>query len=182
MPMTCKICAHKDRAAIDRAIVENDSLRSIAKQYLVSASAVNRHKKHIPKALTSAKRAAERTAANSLLNRVEKLVGRCERLLDSAEAAREWGAAASAAREIRGSIELLAKLGGELQSGGARVAIAIAQIQNLNIADLTREQLGALYDRVNAEKIREVAEMSDAQLEAEIERLSRQFALPPHVP
>lgn len=167
--MTCKICAHEDRASIDTAIVENTSLRGIAKQFGVSASAVDRHKKkHIPKALASAKRAEEVGGATTLLSRIERIVSRCETMFDRADAAGEWRAAASMAREIRGSLELLGKLSGELQSGGARIAITVAQIQTINIADLTKEQLGALYDRVQAERIREFAAMTDEELDREI--------------
>ena len=165
MAMVCKICSHPERAAIDRAIVEQRSLRDIASQYGISRSSVDRHKSHIPKALANAKKAETVAESNSLLSRVENWISRCERLFDRAEAAGEWSGAASAAREVRSNLELLGKLNGELQTAGARVDITVA---NINLGALTPEQKEALYSRLKSEQFKH---LSDEQLDAEIERL-----------
>src|SRR6266567_1808760 len=119
--MTCKICSRPDRAAIDKAIVDQRSLRDIAGQYGVSRSAVDRHKPHIPKALSKAKQAETVAESTSLLSRVEKLMARCEHIYETAIEAGELTGAVGATREIRGCLELLAKLSGELKPGGVTV-------------------------------------------------------------
>lgn len=167
--MTCRICSHPDRSAIDRALVGQRPLRDIAGQFGVHRSSLDRHKKHIAEELTKAKQAEEVTEATSLLSRVEMLMSRCETIYERALQAGKWMGAAAAAREIRGCLELLGKLQGELQSP-SRVSITLATIQNLDVAALTREQVSALYDRVQAEELRSVRQMSDAELDEGINR------------
>jgi hypothetical protein len=137
------------------------SLRDIAKQFGINGSSVHRHKKHIPKALTTARQAETVAESTSLLSRVERLMLKCEVLCDSATAARNWSGAAAAAREIRGCLELLGKISGELQSNGARVAINIASFANLDIGSLTEQQMNALHDRL-------MSTMTDEQLDADL--------------
>ena len=167
---SCKVCIHPDRATIDKEIVTGRSLRDIAGQRGFSRSSVDRHKSHIPKALTKAKHAETVAESNSLLSRVERLMTRCETIYDRSMDAGEMSGAAAAAREMRGCLELLGKLNGELQTTG-RVQINFATIQNLDVASLTQEQVGALYDRVQAERIREIKQLSDAELDQQIENL-----------
>jgi len=166
--MTCRICSSPDRAGIDKALVEGRSLRDIAGQYAVHRSSLDRHKAHIAQKLTKAKQAEQVTEATSLLSRVEGLMSRCETIYERALKAGKWMGAAAAAREIRGCLELLGKLQGELQS--SRVTITLATIQNLDVAALSREQVCALYERVQAEGLRSVRQLSDSELDAEIKR------------
>jgi len=44
MPMTCKVCGHKKRLEIDRALLEGTSLRDIARRTGATASSLQRHK------------------------------------------------------------------------------------------------------------------------------------------
>ena len=44
MPRTCTICHHSQRAEIEAALVENQSLRDIAGQFRTGKSAVARHR------------------------------------------------------------------------------------------------------------------------------------------
>lgn len=119
----CGICSHPERAAIDAALVDGTSLRAIAGQYGTTKSALDRHRKHIPTALTKAKQAAEVADATSLLSRVERLVSRCETICEKAMAEGEWTPAVSATRELRGCLELIGKLSGELKQPGVNVDI-----------------------------------------------------------
>lgn len=168
----CSICNHAERAEIDRALIESVPLRTIeARHHGTTRSALDRHRKHIPAALTQARRAIEASAADSLLSRVEKLLSRSERLLDQAEAAQEWTGAVAAAREIRSSLELLGKLRGELQTPGARLAVSLTQIHSIDISALSKEQVGLIYDRIERESIREIDRMSNEELEAELAQL-----------
>jgi hypothetical protein len=46
MPRPCSICAHLNRAIIDAALEAGQSLRTVAGQFAVSKSSVDRHQKH----------------------------------------------------------------------------------------------------------------------------------------
>jgi hypothetical protein len=58
----------------------------------------------------------EHEGATSLLNRVESLIGRTETLLECAEQDGKVSAALAAVRELRGLLELLGKVSGELDT------------------------------------------------------------------
>lgn len=63
--MTCTICKHEMRPEIESALVTGSSLRNIAKQFLVSHSAVNRHRKCVADMLEAGRKAiATQTAIN----------------------------------------------------------------------------------------------------------------------
>jgi transposase-like protein len=113
----CSICNHQNRSAIDRSLVDGASLRTIARQFGTSSSALDRHRKHLAPALTVAKHATVVTEATSLLSRVEKIMSRCELIAEAATRERDWMPAVAASRELRGCLELLGKLSGEIQSG-----------------------------------------------------------------
>ncbi len=172
--MTCKLCSRLDRGEIDKALVDQRSLRDIAGQFQISRSALDRHKKHIPKALTKAKQAETVAETTTLLSRVEKLAGRCETMVAKAEDAGDWRGAAGAARELRGCLELLGKLNGELQANGARVAINFGDVTKIDVHALSQEQLAALYDRVTAAMAADVRRMTDSEIS---DRLAKYAAL-----
>ena len=121
---SCTLCSHAQRAQIDACLVSNGSLRDIAGQFAVSRSALDRHKKHIPRALTVAKQAEEVAEATTLFQEVQGLLKRATRIADDAERARKLSVALQGVREIRGVLELLGKLSGELQTG-TRIGIGI---------------------------------------------------------
>jgi hypothetical protein len=110
----CTICASPKRAKIDAALVVGGSLRDVAGQFGLSRSAAHRHQEHVPKSLARAKQAREVAEAGTLLGRVETLIRDCRKIAQKAQKAREWHAAVSALREVRGCRELLGELSGEL--------------------------------------------------------------------
>jgi hypothetical protein len=118
MPRKCTICNHPNRHDIDLALVEGGAYRVIAKQFGVSSSSTLRHKnKHLPDSMVRAHKARQAANADNLLANVCKLQRRAGRILRSAEQSGDHRIALSAIREIRNTIELLAKLAGELQTG-----------------------------------------------------------------
>ena len=141
----CGICTHKQRVAIDEAIVAQTPLRAIAGQHGVSRSALDRHKQHVPKALAEAKQAVVVAEAGTLLQRVETLISRCERIGAQAESDRQWGAAVSAARELRACLELIAKVTGELKPASTSVKVQLGGIESLSFRDLSDTQLDELW-------------------------------------
>jgi hypothetical protein len=117
MPRVCTVCEHRDREAIDRALVGSASNRSVASLYDVSEAAVRRHKaNHLPAKLVMAERAAEMAEADNLLDQVRDLQSRTLAILEAAEETRQHRTALGAIREARSNLELLAKLLGELDS------------------------------------------------------------------
>jgi hypothetical protein len=131
MARVCTICRHPKRGEIEAAIIDRASFRDIAERFGTSKTAVFRHAgKHLPVALTGAKKAEDATRADSLLERIESLILDVRRIAQKAEKAGQWGQAASALREARACIELLARLRGELQASGVNVAVGI------NVGDL----------------------------------------------
>ena len=115
MPRPCSICAHPDRAAIDRALVAGEPFRGIARTYRVSEDAVARHREsHLPEKLAKAEAAAEVAEATDLLREVRALRSKAYALLLKAEAAGDIRTALAGVREARGCLELLAELEGEL--------------------------------------------------------------------
>jgi hypothetical protein len=129
--MTCKVCGHKKRLEIDRALLEGQSLRVIARRTETTASSLQRHKaEHLARSLVKAHEAREVARADSLLDDVRKAEGRAERLLEVAEdildEAREAEdlktaigairAAAGVMAERRNFMELRGALTGELSN------------------------------------------------------------------
>jgi hypothetical protein len=98
--------------------------------------------------LTKAKQAETVIESTALLSRLEKLISRCETIFDKAMEDEQWTSAAAAAREIRGALEILGKLSGELQNG-AKVAINFGDITKIDIRTLTDDQLEALCARMD---------------------------------
>jgi hypothetical protein len=93
-------------------------LRNIAQRYGTSATALHRHKEHLPRLIVKAHEAQEVAQADNLLEQVRSLQTRALSILDRADATGDLRTALSAIREARGNLELLGKLAGELQQEG----------------------------------------------------------------
>jgi hypothetical protein len=147
---TCGICSHPERAAIDAALVDGASLRSISGQFGTSKSALDRHRKCIPAALVQAKRAVEVADAGTLLSRVEGLMSRFEGIYKLAIASGKLSDSTGALREVRYCIELLAKLTGELQPAGVNIRNVNIQaaFEGITIESLSDDELEHLWKKL----------------------------------
>lgn len=115
MPRTCTVCAHKERQAIDQALVAGRPFRGLSALYRVSEDAIARHSAaHLPRTLVQAQAAQEVAQADTLLDQVQSLHARTLTILAGAEASQDGRLALGAVREARGNLELLARLLGEL--------------------------------------------------------------------
>lgn len=96
-------------------MLSGESMRAIASRVGdVSKDALARHRAHISPALA---RIAERRAEAGALTaaqRLEELYGRASKVLQSAESEGKASLSLAAIRELRGLVELLAKISGEL--------------------------------------------------------------------
>jgi hypothetical protein len=118
MPRKCLVCESQETRNIDEMLVNRVSISEISRTFKIPYHSIDRHKKnHVSKTLTKAKHAEEVTAATSLLGRVERIMARCESIAEAATRERDWSPAIAASRELRGCLELLGRLSGELQSG-----------------------------------------------------------------
>ena len=115
MARVCSVCQHLSRESIESSLIRGEPLRSIAEHHRLSATALHRHKNaHLPKALAKAQEAQEIVRGESLLGEMEVLIEHGHEILAEARSAGEHRTALSAMREIRGCLELLGKVTGEL--------------------------------------------------------------------
>ena len=123
----CTICGHKRRTEIDAALLApGGSKRSIAARFKVSATAVQRHKRHVRAVIQEARETGEAITREALLERVADLERRARRFLELAEAAGSARDGLPAIREARSCIELLAKMTGDLQQDGQTVNLFLS--------------------------------------------------------
>ncbi len=91
---------------------------------------MQRHKRHMAKSIVRAApyEAGEALQAVSLLTRVQGLIGEIREISEKAKKDKNWGSALGACRELRGCLELLGKLSGELQAAtpGPKIQIGVA--------------------------------------------------------
>jgi hypothetical protein len=116
MPRTCTICSHPKRTEIDAALLRSDSLRSIVEHCSVSMGSLVRHRdRHLPVTIAHAKEVRETEMGESLLEQARGLHARALGILERADAAGQLETALKAIREVRGILELLGKLSGQLE-------------------------------------------------------------------
>jgi hypothetical protein len=111
----CTVCSHAQVAAVDRALIAGRPIRGIARTFGLGEDAVARHRAHLPRTLVKAHGVAEALRADELLAEATALQAKAWQLLHAAEAQDDARTALAAVREIRGCLELLARLLGELR-------------------------------------------------------------------
>lgn len=126
----CSVCADSRRSEIEAAIVGGaEGFRAISRRYEIGRHALQRHARtHLRAQLAAAESARKERGAGqavTLLDRLAQINTDAGRLLSKAEAAEDFRAAVAAVRELRGLVELEARLLGELRSGGS-VAVGIS--------------------------------------------------------
>ena len=144
MPQTCTICRHERREEIDRALVDGESFRNIAKRTGTSTTALHRHKtQHIPKSLALAKETAEEVQAGTLFDRLQYVGRVTQEILREARGAKNHIIALQAIGRIERQLELEARLFGEMDDT-AKIALGVQAAQAWpDVSSLTEEQLFA---------------------------------------
>jgi hypothetical protein len=114
---TCTVCRHPDRKAIDEALFRQVPMRELAKRYPgLTLRILSRHfRTHVMPMMAMAKEAEEVANADAILTRLQRLEKRMWNVLDRSEKDKEFSVSVQAAREIRGCLELCAKLAGQIQ-------------------------------------------------------------------
>lgn len=122
----CTVCHHDQHEVIDTALASGDSLASVARRFGLSPDAVRRHRiGHLSAALKAVQAERETAGARTALDRLEALHDRAERVLAAAEAEGKASLSLQAIRELRSTVELIARLTGELDDR--------PQVQVLNV-------------------------------------------------
>ncbi len=115
MPRVCTVCTHPEREAIDQAVVLGEPIRGIARRFDgAERDALRRHQAHISPALARIAEQRAEAGAVTAAQRLEELYGRASKVLDAAEGEGKASLSLAAIRELRGLVELLAKISGEL--------------------------------------------------------------------
>lgn len=146
MPQVCRVCKHPERESIDHQLVVGASLESLAGQFGVSRSSLNRHKaNHVSEALQAVV-VEERAKAGprSALDRLEELYETASRILAAAEAEGKASLSLTAVRELRGITETLAKVTGEIND---RPQVAVFQLSASPDWALTRDTMFAVLEQ-----------------------------------
>jgi hypothetical protein len=126
MSRICSVCSHPQRAEIDRAAIAGASYRAIAHQFTVSRDALMRHKAdHLLAELVKAQQAEEVSRATDLLAMALQRDEKALALLSQAEKTGDLKTAGQMLRISLVSLELLARLRGELNEQ-ATVNILVA--------------------------------------------------------
>lgn len=177
MPTVCTICRHPQRVSIERALLRQIPLRKIASETGTSIAALHRHRKHIPAKLATAEQAERVAEASSLLKGLEQVITDARRLTSRAEKKGNYNAALAGLRTITSSLELLAKVTGQLrpENGGLHLH------KHLHTTSATEP--GALSDSaLEIEIARDVCEATHGFDEREIARLKSLLESLPSLP
>ena len=111
----CSICSHPDRTLIDQEIVLGKSQRKIGADFEVSRDAVSRHSaNHLSPALRKAMSRRESGGPTKALDRLEALYSRGEAILDQSDADGKPVISLAAMKELRATLEVIARITGEL--------------------------------------------------------------------
>jgi hypothetical protein len=159
MPPRCRVCPREDRERIDADLIAGRGLRDIAGQTGTSRSALDRHRAHVSERVARAHDAQEVASADSLLGKLADLEGRATALLDKSEKRGQLGVSVAALRELRGVVELLARVTGELKGGAGGLTINV--LGNPQFLVLQQKVVAALEDFPEA-RARVVAALAGA--------------------
>jgi hypothetical protein len=150
MPMPCKVCGSPARERIEQAYCGGTGYIGVAAAAGISKSAAARHcQHHLSAALArygeQHPAQAETLRAERLFDELERLRRRAASLLDKAEAAKDFRAAAAAIREGRELLELSARLEGRIRDAKLKVELfAVDERAAFRIASAFMASRGAL--------------------------------------
>jgi len=143
MPRPCTICSNPQHEAIDQELVSGTPYRAVAERFAASPPSVYRHQQgHLPATLLKARTAHQVAHADNLLAQLQSLQQKALELLSIAEGKGDLRSALGALRELRGTVELTAKLTCQMAGKSSHGA------EHRPFADVPFEQLEALVEKV----------------------------------
>jgi hypothetical protein len=99
MVKRCSVCSHPSRPEIDRGLMARVPYRTLAAQFGLTPSALCRHTKHLARALAAQRRREDQSHQAALLDRLDLLNTRLDRLFNSAAEHRSLYVALGCIRE-----------------------------------------------------------------------------------
>ena len=118
MMKRCQVCMHPNLGEIERELREGVPYRTLSTKHGLNIASISRHLGgHIAKGKDKAFIKIDQTAAGMIVDQVIELKTRAMRILDRAEEAGRNNVAISAIREARATLELIARITGELKTG-----------------------------------------------------------------
>ncbi len=99
MDKRCTVCNHAERPEIDRELIRGVPYRALAGKFGLSPSALRRHTKHLAGALDLQRRQQDQADITALLERLDLLNARLDRLFNTAAEQRSLFVALGAIRE-----------------------------------------------------------------------------------
>jgi hypothetical protein len=157
MGRPCSICNDPDRLKVDRMIVAGQSFELISREFrgraantpAFSADAIARHaKNHLSQQLIRATDVKQRLTSDGLLEKIESLVVRAERIMSESEQSKTPLVELAAMKQCQSSIAYLSDLAcklKELSIQEKRVdAMRPSTIENLDLARLDDTELAYL--------------------------------------
>ena len=143
MPRTCTVCSNPQHQAIDQALVAGTPYRAVAERFAASPPSVYRHQQgHLPATMLKAREAQEVAHADGLLAQLQSLQQKTLEILARAPE----GSALAALIELRGTVELTAKLTGQMAGQGGQNSQAD---QYRPYKDVPFEDLVALVEKLD---------------------------------
>jgi len=161
MAMPCTICQHPQRTVIDVSLLR-DGTRPTARQYGLSRSALDRHRRHVLRAVPNedCEAGAGNNEMQALLFKVDAMIRDCEQALAQAKTDRDSSALVKLMRELRANVAFKHRLlqwqeranGTEIGPGGTSAP--------------GREQSpsGNLYDRIQILSLRIITDSMSSEL------------------
>ncbi len=84
MDKRCTVCNHAERPEIDRLLIRGVPYRALAEQFGLSSSALRRHTKHLGRALDQQRLQQDQAGLTALLEHLDLLNARLDRLFNTA--------------------------------------------------------------------------------------------------
>lgn len=121
----CSVCSSEDRDAVERELIVGEPLSAISRTFGLGRDSVRRHRAHLPAHVTALREAGEALEGARVLDRLEELFIEAREILRSARAQGRDQVSLQAVRELRGVIELIGKVTGQLDDR-PQVAVNLA--------------------------------------------------------
>jgi hypothetical protein len=134
----CSICRHRERDAIDTAIVSGKSQRDLARIFDVSRDSILRHSRHLPTIIARSNEATVLTHSDDLVGQIASLEEDAKRVQETAVESKDHRVVLAAIRERTRLIELRAKIAGQIRPSQVNVL-------NLNVDEETAKRAMQAY-------------------------------------
>jgi len=105
--LKCLVCMHKERRAIEKAILTGETLGNISKKFGPSAPTLCRHKAHVAQVMALASQKRGVAFGESLLQKLDRMELDFVRLSQRAELLGELPSAIVALREVRETLKFI---------------------------------------------------------------------------